>query len=262
MVKNYYQILGVRQGAGMAEIRRAYRMLAQKLHPDVNPDPTAHALIREVNEAYDVLSDEAKKLDYDNRLAGTPIQADISQQTPHRDPRYRRPAAHRRNPASGYYTQRELMQQYLPYMLWFCFAGILFVAVLFMDKVLPAQTTVDEITKIYVVYRGKQRAYAYDIIETKGGMRIKLYDHNAGYFYDQKRIKINNTPILKIATTVYREDGNNTIRVGIIYRTLVFLPIVLLSTSALGVLFKRKIEFSFSLSIISGVLLLINLYLI
>lgn len=246
----------------MPEIRRAYRMLVQKFHPDINPDPTAHELIREVNEAYDVLGDEAKKRDYDSRLRNASITVNAPQQTRHRDPRYRRSAAYRHTATSGHYTQQELMKQYLPYMLWFCFAGILFVVVLFIDKVLPAKKRVDGITKIYVVYRGKHRAYAYDIVETKGGMSIKLYDHNAGYFHDQSRIEINHTPILKIATTVSGADGNNKIPVGVIYKTLVFLPILLLLTSVIGVLFRRRTEFSFSLSIISGVLLWINLYLI
>lgn len=245
----------------MPEIRRAYRMLVQKYHPDVNPDPSAAIMIREVNEAYEILSDAQKKIEYDNTVISLDQQqTPITEQRTHRDPRYRKRTT-RSAPASTYYTQTELMQRYLPYMLWLCWGGILFAVILFTDKILPPKTIVDDISGIYAVYSGKKR-YMYDIVETKSGISIKMYYHGASYFYEQSTVKIDRTPILGIATKVYREDGGSEIFVGIIYRTLAFLPVFLLSTAALGVLFRAKVGFSFSLSIVSGVLLIINLYLI
>jgi len=51
-MKDYYRILGVEPGAGIEEIKKAYRKLARKYHPDRNPDPSAHEVFREINEAY------------------------------------------------------------------------------------------------------------------------------------------------------------------------------------------------------------------
>jgi DnaJ-class molecular chaperone len=66
MAKDYYKLLGVARGADAKEIKSAYRKLARKYHPDVNPnDPTAEAKFKEVSEAHDVLSDPEKRALYD-----------------------------------------------------------------------------------------------------------------------------------------------------------------------------------------------------
>ncbi|MDD4859897.1 MAG: DnaJ C-terminal domain-containing protein [Dehalococcoidales bacterium] len=64
--KDYYNTLGVKRDAGAPEIKQAYRRLARKYHPDVNPnDKTAEAKFKEINEAYEVLSDADKRKKYD-----------------------------------------------------------------------------------------------------------------------------------------------------------------------------------------------------
>ncbi len=64
--RDYYEVLGVDKGADEASIKKAYRSLAKKYHPDMNPgDKEAEVKFKEVNEAYDVLSDADKRAKYD-----------------------------------------------------------------------------------------------------------------------------------------------------------------------------------------------------
>ena len=64
--RDYYEVLGVDKGADEATLKKAYRSLAKKYHPDMNPgDAEAEAKFKEVNEAYDVLSDSEKRAKYD-----------------------------------------------------------------------------------------------------------------------------------------------------------------------------------------------------
>ena len=63
--KGYYAVFGVREKASYKEIRHAYRQLARKYHPDRNNSSIAEEMIKKINAAFEVLSDEAKRLQYD-----------------------------------------------------------------------------------------------------------------------------------------------------------------------------------------------------
>ena len=80
--RDFYEVLGLSRSASQDEIRKAYKKLARKFHPDVKPaEPDAEKKFSEITEAYDVLSDEEKRKNYDQfghasrGAAGNPFQA-------------------------------------------------------------------------------------------------------------------------------------------------------------------------------------------
>ncbi|HEX8878226.1 MAG TPA: DnaJ C-terminal domain-containing protein [Phycisphaerales bacterium] len=85
--KDLYNILGVARSASADEIKKAYRALARKLHPDVNKAPDAATEFAKVQEAYDVLSDEKKKRYYDQFGVAPGSAASEAGAGPHAGPR-------------------------------------------------------------------------------------------------------------------------------------------------------------------------------
>jgi molecular chaperone DnaJ len=65
MARDYYEILGVQRDADKEDIKRAYRRLARKYHPDVNREPGAEDQFKEINRAYEVLSEPETRARYD-----------------------------------------------------------------------------------------------------------------------------------------------------------------------------------------------------
>ncbi|WP_036478259.1 DnaJ C-terminal domain-containing protein [Myxosarcina sp. GI1] len=68
-VRNYYEILGVSKNASSIEIKKAYRTLARRYHPDANPgNKAAEEKFKDINEAYEILSDQTRRVQYDQRF--------------------------------------------------------------------------------------------------------------------------------------------------------------------------------------------------
>jgi curved DNA-binding protein len=87
---DYYRALGVDRSASQQEIQRAYRTLARRLHPDVNKEPGAEERFKQINEAYEVLSDERKRARYDGfgrrtRVSAPGADADVELEVPLED---------------------------------------------------------------------------------------------------------------------------------------------------------------------------------
>lgn len=265
-MKDYYGILGVRTTASAAEIKRAFRLLAVRYHPDKNPAPEAESLFKEINEAYDILGDPVKKREYDFRLHSSfqgyydvPVQ-----EQPVDDPRYRRRRpAHFRAPVYKP-TLNDLIKEYHSRVLWVNYAAFVLVLFLAIDYFLPTEHVRETLMKATVRYDFStgRRSYSYDLAETYEGTTIRLYDHIADNFNTDEPIDIYRTPIFSTVRAVGGNGRRFTVYSSGIYGPIGFVPLILLATAIMGLKLRKDIVASFNFSIVCATLLFITLCLI
>ncbi|HEU5291036.1 MAG TPA: DnaJ domain-containing protein [Cyclobacteriaceae bacterium] len=259
-MKDYYQILRVRRGASLSEIKRAYRILVQQLHPDVNPDPAAHELIKEVNEAYDVLSDDAKRRDYDYRFANPYITVEVPQEPAHRDPRYRRSTTYSHVNVNRGPTERDLMQKLAPSMLKVFQASAVLCLFLLIDFSLPRKVS-DEIISSFR-NTGRSR-YEANYLITQSGQQIKISPHDGYLLEVNHTIQVVRSRILSLLIEVRVPDREATLtNLSTIYANFKFVPMLLGLFSIIGLAARGKIEFRFNLGIMTCFVLIFTVFLL
>ncbi len=256
-MKDYYKTLGVSASATASEIKKAFRNLAVRYHPDKNPSPDAKSRFQEISEAYDVLGDAAKRAQYDARLAN-PLEELFQQpvQT-HRDPAYRRRRARQpprsQEPPASYI----LMRDSLKYVIWISRVGLVVATLFFVDYFLPYQHEDESIAEIYSM-RSRNR-HVYYVLETHTGREIKIYEKVSGFTAGSK-ITLAITPIYGSVMSVSNPTGSY--KAGHMYRALIFFPIVLFINSLMALIYRKRMEFCFNLNVTACILLIINLILI
>lgn len=260
-MKDYYKLLGVRPFASSAEIKRAYRRLALKYHPDKNPDPAAESVIKELNEAYDLLSDPVKKAWYDQSLSAPSVvphePADIPR-TPryaaHRDPAYKGSGRHRGPVISKRERLFQIVRHYHPKMLWVSKISVVLSFFFFVDYYLPyrhVDETIEYMRRIGSSLQGEDYFF-----RLSSGADMKVYRTELR-FKEGEELLIMYTRLYKVPIVLHKISGGS-LRLAYMYTTLLFLPVSLFIVAAMAVLFKAEIEFSFNLIVLNGMLLLIN----
>lgn len=258
-VKDYYEILGVHPNATAGQIKAAYRRLAVRYHPDKNPDPQAEEIFKEINEAYDVLSDTNSRTQYDWQRNPFNIVADEVEVKPkHRDPKYRGTGQSRPHKSE---KQRmfEMMQEYIYYVRWLCWAGMLIPSLLFVDYILPYKSKQETITSSYTVY-GRRGSFRHYVYVTDSGKKIRVRNGRIDIEIGEE-VNYEQTQIYAVVMSV--SDNSGICKTGHVYHSgLIVFPVALLTTSILGFMFRSRIDFYFNSSIVSGLVLLISLFLI
>jgi curved DNA-binding protein CbpA len=252
-MKNYYAILGVPHTASQDDIKRAFRRLAVKFHPDKNPTPEAEDLFKEITEAYDVLSDWEKRKLYDLRWENPFAATAEPPKKPHRDPRYRPKPPGYKPPKT--HTIQDTMAEYLPYFRYVCWTGIVLAVLIGLDFVIPYKERTENLVGVTEVV-GTKNQFRYFIFHPESGKEIKVYNYTSRYLTEEKRIVFHETLIFR--TVMYLSDVGPVlqIKVGYLYRGLSFFPLLLFVSSVMGVSIRTSVEFPFNLSILSSVLII------
>jgi curved DNA-binding protein CbpA len=259
-LKNYYFILQISIHAREADIKRAYRRLALLYHPDRNSSIDAAEKFREINEAYEALTDPVKKFLYDQMLADDTTQVVVEENSApaHRDPRYRprpnsAPLHHR---PSARRQMLDLMDRHLSKAIFISKVTLVCCSVLFLDYVLPVSKNNERVLGIYTI--GGKYGSSFKI-ETSKGNSYRMSSNSLSSFTDAADIKICTTPILSVPKRIETGNGYKHRLPISIYGNFIFFPIIWLITSLLGVFYKEIVELQFNFGVANFLLIFFNL---
>lgn len=259
---DYYQILRIKHSATLDEIKHAYRKLAISYHPDKNSDPQAENIFKEVNEAYDILSDPEKRRKYDLRLQYSLIEPVEEQTKPkHRDPAYRpdRPKVYRKSEGQ---RVREMMQEYLPLAQKSILLCFIISIILLTDFLWPTQVSKEKINRISLrkTY-SRNSSTTWWVIETDGGHVIDLPYSVSEFAQRGQRVSVRSSFFLDVPTRV--ETSGLSFKIWkSIYGNFIFAPAALLIISTLGMFFRKKVDFGFNLGVTSFIILVFTVIIV
>lgn len=258
-MKDYYSILEVKRQASKDEIKEAYRKLALLYHPDTSTQPGCSEKFHEINEAYRVLGNEGKRLQYDLLYdsAKQPSQPTMRRAHTHR----KRPPVHKSPGTPTKEEYEDSIRPYLKYSILFSRVAFVFCLFLFLDYYLPRKTTLDIVSAVEKNYISEGMSN-YDVaievfIGNGTGLRIPEEHHDyfkAGDSVAVKRTFITHTGINIIKTTkpLYpiRAYGN-------IYGPKIFLVYILAFCSLMGGIVNLSPHGKISFGVASAFFLLI-----
>jgi hypothetical protein len=264
-MKDYYQILGVDRYATDSQIKRAYRELAIKYHPDKSHSTSTHQKFTEVNEAYQTLKNKEKRENYNliydynkevgQRNAKDPVFGNWYDYDPKAaGKRYYRPA---------YSTQEDTVdvRPYIKTVRIISYMSFLMTILLIMDHILPEQTFNQHIQAKLTTYKSMNTI----IIETEQFEFPLNYSHakmirtgNEARIYLSPMFNIPEKLVVNTGYDVYTFKPHYSI-----YRIFSFFLVILLITSFIG-MFQKKTnpELIFSAGVANVAIALLIIYLI
>jgi hypothetical protein len=248
-VKNYYSILGLPDTASGEAIKRAYRQLALRYHPDKNPSREAEERFKEINAAYAVLGDAASRRAYDGQWL------QHKQGVAHRDPKYRR----RPTRPTGPTPQQQLylyMKEYVPYMRKIMWAGLAVCVLLAVDVALPARQSYESIVDMTFEVDNVRKLHLDD------GSDVSLSRELARRFNLGNEVIVYRSYLISVPLKVENQRTGQTAAIeATLYHNFAFLPLLLLGLSVAGLFFTRSVEAQFNLGVVAAMMLIFTLLL-
>jgi hypothetical protein len=250
---DYYEVLGVGPRATADEIRKAYRTLAFRFHPDVSREANATARFREISQAYKVLGDPRLRSAYDQR------QAFVSASPPHPDPAYN---PHYWSRGSGEPTAKELMLEHIHWVRWGSKVGFALTLLFAMDFLLPSRRTTERVIRTenvyYVTRTGRVMVYDLVYLVTGSGKKLevpRVFEEQRG----DRKVSVSSSLILGVPIRVVLEGTDMAARFkGTLYGNFAFFPALLCLLSSIGLFGPAKVDWRFNAGIASYLLILLN----
>lgn len=255
--KNYYTILGVSPTSGEAEIKAAYRRMALLLHPDKNPLPEAESAFKEVNEAYEVLSDPISRNLYDQMLTQTVPQPQVW----HRDPAYRRrqQAGYKPQRPQGPSARAVMMHGSLRLFRKVAWVALVFCVLLIVDYLLPNRVSEEIVKTDANDLKHIFSAMPNDLLVTDKGNHFPLRIDELKYFPKNSVARVCTSRIFSLLVKVENANGSYEVNnLATLYRNFIFAPLLLLGLSVVGVLWKKGTEFRFNIGVVTVLMMVLN----
>lgn len=261
-MKDYYQVLGVGRFASASEIKIAYRKLAVLYHPDKNSDPSAEYKIKEINEAYQTLRDQKKRWEYDRRfnIAVAADKSVVSYQP--------RPAPHSAHHSRDHVNQKTERQKLLdkmnacvPFAYRIAWTGLFICLFLLFDYMLPNRRTLEKIRDKYA-HNAKLEGMTHqqiDVIVTDGNNEFKLTEDESKYFNVGDEMVVLSSRLVGIPLSIGSGDTMKKVFYTTVYSNFLFLPLILLVTSCVALLYRQKVELNFNLGVFNLFFLILTL---
>lgn len=250
-MKNYYKILEVSNDATQEEIKRSYRKLALKYHPDKTTYSGAGELFAQINEAYNIIGKKENRALYDLQRRKPPIHpANQSTRNPYARSKY---GANRRRPV---YKSKIDVTPFVKYFKRISVVCFVFSISICFDYLLPSNITHDQVMGIEIDrYRGE-----YKLMLRSGYFGVN--DPAIRKVYKGHQVELSYTPLfnklLKMSLVIDDKKYDYHVKVSI-YRSFSFALIILLITSYLGAFQMKNPETIMNFAIVNGILFILVL---
>jgi hypothetical protein len=257
---DYYELLRINRNASTDEIRKAYRQLAVLLHPDKNPHPDAAEGFRAITEAYQVLSDEIQRKDYD---AGLELGKLIQQKgSAFRDPAYRR-AAHQpsfRRPDSKI-SPKDFMRSLMPLSRWINRLCVLICLLGLIDFLSPSKYVNEMISTDEGTIQQTFRSVREHNLQTESGHEFSVAYPDIIPFRKEPEITVEISGMFNLVKHIQTKSGKFELSsIASVYGTFSFAPLILLLLTLTGFFVRESDEFSFSIAVVSLLFIFLNIF--
>lgn len=253
----YYDVLGVPPNATIDQIKKAYRRLVVRYHPDKTPDIHAVEVFRSVTEAYDVLSDPERKLAYDHSLNNADVTEEpaTEEPPPHRDPAYRPRYTRRATSPKNQQVPslRQLMASYLPYTEIISIGCLVVATIMIAEYLLPSRRSTERVAFIEV-HSGHRYKWT-KFVTDKGKSFVLDRSSHTGGFDIGDTVLIAKSIFLGIPRAVGSDQKMVRLGTGI-YGNFIYLPVILLIISGFGVLTRKNVSWGYNFGVGSLLLLI------
>ncbi len=219
----YYQVFGLTESASKAEVKRAYRKLAMKYHPDRNDDPKAHKLFLDLTEAYQIIIDEKPR---SSKTIVNTKRAEKSSEERIKEAQERlRKQTERIKYEQEAYIQKLTTGLKFKFFKKMAIVAAFLAALLIIEPILPSRFSADKVVAYSKMYKGLVKADV-RMLKTASNQSFFLEDPNPNMLFDNPEIVIESSIWMRNPIRVWYRGIYSYTSYGVDFSIINLFPIV------------------------------------